>query len=143
VDAALLERIRTIHKFSRGTYGMPRIFEEFKAEGTRVGRKRIARLMRTDGLQGVSRRRSTRTSISLGLTPGCNMWRGSLSPCRAMRFAISRFPVPDSPMTSVGSFEEAVSCPCLEPTSLRGAEHRSDRRLHKESAGPERAGGDW
>ena len=61
-DVALLERIRAIHKHSRGTYGVPRIFEELKAEGTHVGRKRIARLMKAAGLQGVSRRRSTWTT---------------------------------------------------------------------------------
>jgi putative transposase len=61
-DAALLERIRGIHKFSRGTYGVPRIFEELKAEGIHVGRKRIARLMKRAGLAGVSRRKSTWTT---------------------------------------------------------------------------------
>lgn len=61
-DAALLERIRAIHEYSRGTYGVPRIFEELKAEGIRVSRKRIARLMKAGGLQGVSRRRTTWTT---------------------------------------------------------------------------------
>lgn len=61
-DVALLERIGGIHKFSRGTYGVPRIFEELKAKGVRVGRKRIARLMKGAGLQGVSRRRGTWTT---------------------------------------------------------------------------------
>ena len=62
LDAALLARIRAIHEYSRGTYGVPRIFEELKAEGIHVGRKRIARLMKAAGLQGVSRRRSTWTT---------------------------------------------------------------------------------
>ncbi len=61
-NAALLERIRAIHEYSRGTYGVPRIFEELKAKGTHVGRKRIARLMKVAGLQGVSRRRSCWTT---------------------------------------------------------------------------------
>jgi len=62
-DAALLERIRAIHVKSRGTYGVPRVHAELKEEGTRVGRKRVARLMRTAGLQGVSRRKGCWTTI--------------------------------------------------------------------------------
>jgi len=61
-DAALLERIRAIHEKSRGTYGMPRVHAELKAEGTHVGRKRVGRLMRTAGLQGASRRKGCWTT---------------------------------------------------------------------------------
>ena len=56
-DAALMERIRTIHARSRGTYGVPRVHAELAAEGVLVGRKRVARLMREAGIQGISRRR--------------------------------------------------------------------------------------
>jgi putative transposase len=56
-DAALLERIQQIHTVSQGTYGAPRVHAELAAEGTPVGRKRVARLMRSAGLAGVSRRR--------------------------------------------------------------------------------------
>ena len=62
-DAALTERIRDIHERSRGTYGMPRIHAELRDDGTRCSRKRVARLMREDGLEGVHRRRSTRTTV--------------------------------------------------------------------------------
>ena len=61
-DADLLERIRASHKLSRGTYGVPRVYEDLIAEGIRVGRKRVARLMRQAGLAGVSRRKGTRTT---------------------------------------------------------------------------------
>ena len=61
-DAALLERIRAIHEKSRGTYGMPRVHAELKAEGTRVGCRRVGRLMRQAGLQGVSRRKGCWTT---------------------------------------------------------------------------------
>jgi putative transposase len=61
-DAALLKRIRTIHAVSRGTYGAPRIHAELRSEGQPVGRKRVARLMRGAGLNGVSRRKGTRTT---------------------------------------------------------------------------------
>ncbi|RAI03477.1 IS3 family transposase [Acuticoccus sediminis] len=62
-DAALAARIRTIHKASRESYGAPRIHAELKEAGVGVGRKRIARLMKEEGLAGVSRRRGTRTTF--------------------------------------------------------------------------------
>jgi len=52
-DAVLAERIRAIHRRSRGTYGAPRIHEELKADGWRISEKRVARLMRQAGLEGV------------------------------------------------------------------------------------------
>ena len=61
-DRELTERIEAIHEASRGTYGMPRIHFELTEGGERVGRKRVARLMRAAGLEGVSRRKKTRTT---------------------------------------------------------------------------------
>ena len=62
-DANLTEQIRRIHEHSFGTYGAPRVHAELHAEGIQVGRKRVARLMRAAGLQGVSRRRGPTTTI--------------------------------------------------------------------------------
>ena len=57
-DALLGEQIRQIHARSRGTYGAPRVHAELRLGlDIRVGRKRVARLMREHGLQGVHRRR--------------------------------------------------------------------------------------
>ena len=56
-DRALTERIQRIHTRSKGTYGAPRIHAALAREGVHVGCKRVARLMRTANLQGVSRRR--------------------------------------------------------------------------------------
>jgi len=53
VDAVLTERIRTIHERSRETYGTPRVHAELRAEGVRIGRKRVARIMRAAGIFGV------------------------------------------------------------------------------------------
>ena len=61
-DEALKARIGPIHQRSRGTCGAPRIHAELAADGVRVGRKRVARLMRQMGLAGVSRRKGTRTT---------------------------------------------------------------------------------
>ena len=62
-DAALSVRIAEIHRGSRQTYGVPRIYAELKAQGLRIGRKRVARLMNTAGLYGVSRRRWVTTTV--------------------------------------------------------------------------------
>jgi len=62
-DAALAETVREIHRQSRGTYGVPRVHAELRLGlGIRVGRKRIERLMRAEGLQGVTRRRRRGTT---------------------------------------------------------------------------------
>jgi putative transposase len=62
-DGELLRRIRTIHLASRETYGTPRVFAELKDEGERVGRKRVARLMRSAGIVGASRRKRVFTTL--------------------------------------------------------------------------------
>jgi putative transposase len=56
-DAALLQRIRTVHAASRQTYGAPRVHAALHAEGARHSRKRVERLMREAGLQGASHRK--------------------------------------------------------------------------------------
>jgi putative transposase len=56
-NAALTERIREIHHRSRGTYGYPRVHAELRALGVLCSRKRVARLMRKDRLQGCIRGR--------------------------------------------------------------------------------------
>ena len=61
-DEQLQQKIRTIHVLSRKTYGAPRIHMELREEGTRIGRKRVARLMKEAALRGVSRRKSTVTT---------------------------------------------------------------------------------
>jgi putative transposase len=61
-DAELTKKIHTIHLESRGTYGAPRIHAELKAQGIRLGRKRVARLMRAAAVQGVSRRKQLFTT---------------------------------------------------------------------------------
>ena len=62
-DEVLLTRICAIHERSRGTYGAPRIHAELAEEGIHMGRKRVARLMKRAGLQGVSRRKWVCTTV--------------------------------------------------------------------------------
>ena len=54
----LLKQIRRIHEESRGTYGSPRVHAELTLGlGLPVNLKRVARLMREAGIQGLYRRR--------------------------------------------------------------------------------------
>ena len=62
-DAYLTNEIYDLHVASRGTYGAPRIHEDLIELGYKVGRKRVARLMREAGIRGVCRRKSSRTTI--------------------------------------------------------------------------------
>jgi putative transposase len=62
-NAALTADIRRVHERSRGTYGMPRVHAELRHEGRPCSRKRVARLMRDAGLEGVHRRRSAKTTV--------------------------------------------------------------------------------
>ena len=63
-DAELLDDIRRLHANSRGTYGSPRIHAALTLEGAHVSKKRIARLMRHDGLRGKIRKRFVHTTDS-------------------------------------------------------------------------------
>jgi transposase InsO family protein len=63
-DERLRVHVRAVHRKSRGRYGAPRVHEELKAQGERVARKRVARLMREDGLVGRRRRKFVRTTDS-------------------------------------------------------------------------------
>jgi hypothetical protein len=48
-DDALLAHIRAAHAGSKGEYGWPRIWKELIADGVRVGKERIQRLMKLHG----------------------------------------------------------------------------------------------
>ena len=63
-DRSLAEQIAAVFAASRGTYGSPRVHAELRAEGIRVSRKRVARLMREGGLAATIRRRFPRTTDS-------------------------------------------------------------------------------
>jgi putative transposase len=64
-DRQLTEQVRRVHTRSRATYGAPRVHADLVAAGIRVGRKRVARLMRAAGLVGCRhRRRVVRTTVA-------------------------------------------------------------------------------
>jgi transposase-like protein len=63
-DAALAAKIAQTHERSRGRYGSPRVHAELRAAGVRVSRKRVARIMRAEGLAARRKRRYSRTTDS-------------------------------------------------------------------------------
>jgi len=68
-DERLTEKIVMFHCGSRFTYGSPRIHKDLKAAGHKVGRKRVARLMRNAGLRGKTKRRFKTTTTSRHARP--------------------------------------------------------------------------
>jgi putative transposase len=60
----LLVEIRTVHARSRGTYGSPRVYADLRLQGFRVGRNRIARLMRLERLFGRRKKKIPYTTNS-------------------------------------------------------------------------------
>jgi len=63
-DDKLTEQVVEAHAASKGRYGSPRVHAELKAAGERVGRKRVARLMREKKLTARTRRRFRTTTDS-------------------------------------------------------------------------------
>lgn len=63
-EAQLLLHIRAAHRRGRHYSGSPRIYDELREHGIRVSRKRIARLMKQNGLVGRSRARKRPTTTS-------------------------------------------------------------------------------
>ena len=56
-DRELRAKIAVVYQQSRQTYGSPRVTIELQLQGEQVGRHRVARLMRQDGLRGRQKRR--------------------------------------------------------------------------------------
>jgi transposase InsO family protein len=63
-EERLRVEVRAIHRTSRGRYGSPRVHAELQARGEQVSRRRVARLMRQEGLRGKKRRRFRVTTNS-------------------------------------------------------------------------------
>ena len=88
-DERLRVEVRAAHRKSKGRYGAPRLVRELRDAGTRVGQRRVARLMRADGLVARrARRRITTTDSTHGEPIAPNLL--------ARRFAPADHPVPDT-----------------------------------------------
>jgi transposase InsO family protein len=62
-DSQLAARVKAAHEESKGRYGSPRVHARLRAQGLRHSRKRVARLMRAQGLQGRAAKRWKKTTI--------------------------------------------------------------------------------
>jgi putative transposase len=70
VEAAVRQDLRACHAASRGTYGRPRLVQDLRELGHPVGPKRVARLMREEGLRGKAKGRwKPRTTDSAHARP--------------------------------------------------------------------------
>jgi transposase InsO family protein len=63
-DAALMPSIERVFEENFGVYGVRKVWRQLLREGHQVARCTVARLMRTLGLQGVTRGKPVRTTIS-------------------------------------------------------------------------------
>ena len=63
-DRRLTSRLRIVHAESRQTYGRPRLHRALRAEGIRIGERRVRRLMHLEGLHPRRRRRFRVTTDS-------------------------------------------------------------------------------
>lgn len=63
-DRELTAEVAVIHQESHRRYGSPRVHQELRARGRHVSAKRVARLMRQEGLRARARRRFVRTTDS-------------------------------------------------------------------------------
>jgi putative transposase len=62
-DAGLAAQVKKVHGESKGRYGSPRVRAQLQAQGRRHSRKRAARLMRVQGLQGRAAKRWKKTTV--------------------------------------------------------------------------------
>jgi len=65
----LLKRIREIHEDSQGAIGVPRMHEDLTESGESASKNRIARLMRSAGLQGWPRKKKRGKKYSSVIPP--------------------------------------------------------------------------
>ena len=56
-NEVLLVHIRAVYAKHRGAYGWPRIWRQLRAQGIRVGKLRVQRLMQKHGIQARGKRR--------------------------------------------------------------------------------------
>lgn len=68
-DQRLAVEVAEVHRRSRRRYGSPRVHRELLARGLRIGRKRVARLMRMQMLAARPKRRFRRTTDSTHTRP--------------------------------------------------------------------------
>ncbi len=68
-DEQVLVHIRAIHREVKGEYGWPRIHQELRRRGLRVGKERVRLLMQAHGVRGKVKRRYVSTTDSKHALP--------------------------------------------------------------------------
>ena len=63
-DAEVVIEIKLASAVGRGNYGSPRVHRELRAQGRRISRKRVERLMRQEGIVARKKRRFRKTTDS-------------------------------------------------------------------------------
>jgi transposase InsO family protein len=146
--------IRAIHAESRQRYGSPRIHRELRARQWCCGRKRVARLMRVDGLRAKRSRRYRSTTQADGTPPAPNhlrrcfrvaelnrVWVSDVTACRTDQGWLYVAVVLDLASRRVigwatgSSFGQELTLPALRQAFTRrtpraGLLHHSDRGMH-------------
>ena len=80
-DQQLAVHVAAAHAASRGRYGSPRVYRELQAQGHDVGRHRVARLMREQGLRAREKRRFARARRPCSRIRRATRWRPTSWPC--------------------------------------------------------------
>jgi transposase InsO family protein len=89
-DERILVAIREIHKDSRETYGAPRVHAMVARRGVRPSRKRVARLMRSEGLTGLVKRRRGETTVRVpGVATSPDLVRREWNPTERNRLWVA------------------------------------------------------
>lgn len=163
VDTQLRLAIRAVHGASRGRYGSPRIHRELQAQQWRCGRKRVARLMRLDGLRGTRGRRYRVTTQADGTPPAPNrlarqfevaqlnrVWASDVTACRTRQGWLYLAVVLDLASrrvigwTAGPTVGQELTLPALRQALRRRAPagpllHHSDRGMHYTGSSYQRA----
>jgi len=77
----LLVHVRAVHAESRGEYGWPRVWKQLLAQGIRVGKERVRKLMKQHGIRARGKRKfkvTTDSNHSLPVAP--NLLARNFSP---------------------------------------------------------------
>lgn len=153
-DTRLRVAIRAIHAASRQRYGRPRIHRELRAQAWRCSQKRVARLMRLEGLRGKRARRYRTTTQADGTPPAPNrlqrrfqvatpnqVWASDVTACRTAEGWLYLAVVLDLASRRVIGWAagrtvgQELTLPALQQALRRrqppaGLLHHSDRGMH-------------
>ncbi len=89
-DKAIAEVIAEIHADSRQTYGAPRVQAMLARREIHVARKRVARLMRQEGLSGLVRRKRGKTTVRVpGIATAPDLVRREWNPTQPNRLWVA------------------------------------------------------